>query len=185
MGEELANIVETELFVFLKQSCGVGHGLLFDEGRKVARLGVVDFKLWLDLADSVKRVHLANRNLHLVVLLPDDTTEEIVVGRWHFLIEHRCVVHVVLQNSETLVLGKLDLSQEFKLLHASLKDQFSVWSNMPAGHIFALIVQELLFGWHFVSKVVSTQSARHAKVVDKEGVLVNVLKNAELTLVER
>ena len=55
---------------------------------------------------------------------------------------------------------------------------------MTVSYILAFLVQEFFLARLFITVIVSFQSTGHAKVVDEERMLVDVLKDTELALVE-
>ena len=56
---------------------------------------------------------------------------------------------------------------------------------MTVAHILVFLVEELPFRWLLIAIEVSLEPTGHSKVVHEQGVLVDVLEDAELSFVQR
>lgn len=101
------------------------------------------------------------------------------------MVEHWRIVHVVLQQSQPVVLSPVHLTQQVKLLKWLLQQEVAIRADVPIRNVLAFLVEEVFLGGLLVSVVVAFEAAGHSKVIKEEGMLVDVLEDAELALVER
>jgi len=94
------------------------------------------------------------------------------------------IVHLVLKHCQSLEVVQVNLAEELQLVHRRFENQLAVGADVPRSFVFVLLVEDFLAG-HLVAVVVATKAGGHAKVVQEEWMLVNVLEETELALVER
>jgi hypothetical protein len=95
--------------------------------------------------------------------------------------EDRSVVHFVFQDCQPFIDARIHLPQQIKPLTRLLQANFAVRSHVPCALIFMTLLEHL-FTWLSVVVKVPFQTASHAKVIEEQGMLVDVLKNAEFAL---
>ena len=100
------------------------------------------------------------------------------------MVENGRVIHLVLENSLAFVLLEVHLAKQVDLLVASLQNNLTVGPDMTRANVFSRLFEYFLV-WLFVRVVVSLDPARHAKVVEEERLLVDMLEDLELTLLQR
>ena len=133
LGEELANVLEAEDLVLLKQPSCVRLRLLLDKVSEMARLGVKDFPFGFDLANCVEGVKGANHHLARLIHITaaasvvfvstlEDTAEEVITRRRHPVVEDGCIVEIVLQEGDSIELLLVDLPEHVKSVKSGLLD---------------------------------------------------------------
>ena len=76
------------------------------------------------------------------------------------------------------------MAQQINLLQLLLHNELSIGTNVSVCNVFVLLIKELFFRRLLVAIVIASEPTRHAEIVHKERVLVNVLKDAELSFIQ-
>lgn len=167
--------------VLLQESDDVGFAAGFDEVLKVTGRWVVDFELGLYLSNSVDTVHFTDSDLKFAILLLDQAAKEVSAQRC--VEEEGSIVHLVFEDSKTFEVVQIYLAKQFELVNWALQDEFTIGADVPGTFVFVFLSKHF-FAWHLVAVIVPSEAGGHSEVVQEERVLVNVLEEAELSLVK-
>ena len=145
----------------------------------VAALRVEHFHLGLNLANGVHPLDLAQIDLPTTLLVLENRAEEVgpprlLVGNWR-------LIKFIAQNCDALVQALVDVAQEVKFLVLGLQNLVAKWSDVLEFSI-ARALQEVLRGQEGVRVNEPKELGDHSEVVDEDGVLVDVLEDAEVAV---
>lgn len=148
----------------------------------MAGLWVVNFLFGLYLADRVQIVQFTHYDFLLSLLSFDQDAKE-VRPLW-CMEKYWSVVHFVFQHSQSFKSTCIYLPQQIKPLTRLLKDNFTVRTHVSCAFILVTLLENLLTRLSVIIKI-SFQTTGHAEVIKKQGVLVDVLKNAKFSFGQR
>ena len=179
MREVLHNVRKIYHLIFLQKPNDVRLGSRLDIVLVVAGLRVVNLLFWLYLANSEQIIQLANDKLLLTLFSFNQDAKKVCPLRC--VEEDRRVVHFVFQDCQTFKDVRIYLTQQIKPLTWLLQDNLAIRSHVSRALIFMTLL-EYLFTWLPVIVKIPFQTASHSKVIEEQGMLVNVLENAEFAL---
>jgi len=99
------------------------------------------------------------------------------------MVEYWSAIHIVVQDRHSFVfVYRLKLSKEVELLTLLLQFQITVRPHMTCALILSLLLKFFTVRLS-VTIIKSFQPRSHPKVINKERMLINVLKHTELTTI--
>jgi hypothetical protein len=110
-----------------------------------------------------------------MLVLMNDTQKVVSVG---LVIEHRAIVHVVLEDSESAVLPVVDLPKQRYFLSLLLEDLHTIGTHVFEANVVRFS-RESCVGEHLIGIDIALEFACHTKIVHKKRSLIDVLEKTE------
>lgn len=153
--------------------------MLFDISLIIPWLRIINVNRWLDLPDWVNILDLSQNDLSTPFFVLEHWAEE-VSPRWP-VVEDWGFVKLVLEHWNALEIVFVYISQERKFLVWLLQYLEAKWTHVLDFGVVRTLWELVRWERSFTIEV-SPKLSNHSKIVDKNWILVNMLKEAKLTI---